>query len=432
MKQERKLSLLNCFPAISEMETVQMQGKGAKNFVVFLTQGSELFTRCYHRYSDGKITERQRYVFAKDGCVRYGFDDKKWTIRTEFREPVFCKCSMGYNFDNSYTVLNENAIEKSDLKYCQYQKYTGNLLMSYLGLYCRHKNLEYPIKQGYECAVIEVCTGFWGSINKLELSDKINWKSNNLLQMLNLNKVEFNLLKGNEYLYDYYISYREKYPKLKPQDILNIVKVFRYSQGTLDNIIKMTGLKPQRIARYLSENDIPLDDYLDYVEQCEKLEYNLYDTAFSMPHNFYVMHERLSQIIETQQNKIYEKSFRKNYQMRKNLEYRNKDFLIRQPENVSEIIDEGKALSHCVGGYAERHAKGKLHIMFLRKLSEPDKPYYTVEITTGGKIKQCRGYKNNVISNGGEEKPQEIKDFEKEYQQYLNKIFAGKKERKTA
>lgn len=432
MKQERKSNLLNCFPQISPQQLEQMKGKGPKNFVVFLTHGQELFARCYHRYSDGKIAERQRYVYAKDGCVRYGFDDTKWTIRKEFREPVFYKSSMGYNYDNSYTVLNENAIEKSDMKYCQCEKYTGKMLMSYLGLYCRHKNLEYLMKQGYECAVIEVCTGFWGSINKLELSDKINWKSNNLLQMLNLNKVEFNLLKGSEYLYDCYIIYRKNHPKLKPQDILNIVKVFRYSQGTLDNIIRITGLKPQRIARYLVENDIPLDDYLDYMEQCEKLEYNLHNTAFSMPHNFYVMHERLSQIIETQQNKIYEKSFRKNYEMRKLLEYRNADLLIRRPENVSEIVDEGKALSHCVGGYAERHAKGKLHIMFLRKADEPDKPYYTVEVTTEGKIKQCRGYKNNVISNGGEEKPQEIKDFENEYQQYLDKIFAKKKERKTA
>ena len=432
MKQERKSSLLNCFPQISPQQLEQIKGKGAKNFVVFLTHGSELFARCYHRYSDGKIAERQRYVFAKDGYVRYGFDDTKWTIRKEFREPVFYKSSMGYNYDNSYSVLNEKAIEKSDMKYCQYQKYTGNLLMSYLGLYCRHKNLEYLMKQGYECAVIEVCTSFWENTCKLELSDKIDWKSNNLLQMLNLNKIEFNLLKGSEYLYDCYISYRENYPKLKPEDILNIVKAFRYSQGTLDNIIKITGLKPQRIARYLVENDIQLNDYLDYMEQCNKLEYNLHDTAFSIPHDFYTMHERLSQIIETEKNEKIEKSFRKNYQMRKILEYRNKEFLIRQPENITEIIAEGRALSHCVGGYAERHANGKLHIMFLRKADEPDKPYYTVEVNTEGKIIQCRGYKNNIISNGGAEKPQKIKDFEEEYQQYLNKIFAEKNERKTA
>ena len=48
---------------------------------------------------------------------------------------------------------------------------------------------------------------------------------------------------------------------------------------------------------------------------------------------------------------------------------------------MKEIEDEGRILSHCVGGYAERHAMGKLSIMFLRKVSEPDKPYYTVTET---------------------------------------------------
>lgn len=100
---------------------------------------------------------------------------------------------------------------------------------------------------------------------------------------------------------------------------------------------------------------------------------------------------------------------------------------------MQEIEDEGRILPHCVGGYAERHAMGKLSIMFLRKASEPDIPYYTVEVSRYGGIVQCRGYKNNVADNGGENKPQEIKDFEQKYQRYLDVIFAEeRKERKTA
>ena len=83
----------------------------------------------------------------------------------------------------------------------------------------------------------------------------------------------------------------------------------------------------------------------------------------------------------------------------------------------------------------KRHAHGKLHIMFLRKASEPHMPYYTIEVSISGKIVQCRGYKNNMVKNGGQEKPQEIIDFEKEYQQYLYRVFADKnkeKERRSA
>ena len=52
--------------------------------------------------------------------------------------------------------------------------------------------------------------------------------------------------------------------------------------------------------------------------------------------------------------------------------------------------------------------------MFLRKISEPDKPYFTVEVSNDYRIIQCHGYKND--KNG---KPQEITEFEEQYQQYL-------------
>ena len=85
-------------------------------------------------------------------------------------------------------------------------------------------------------------------------------------------------------------------------------------------------------------------------------------------------------------------------------------------------------LSHCVGGYADRHTNGKLSIMFLRRKDEPDKPYYTIEVGNDLTIRQCRGYKNNVISTGGKEKPQEIKDFETKYQNYLMQVYAKRAE----
>ena len=86
MKQERKEALLHSFPAVPYDIAQAMEGRGSANFAVLLTNGNELFARCFHRYSTGAVIERQRYVFAKDGCVRYGAnDDEPWTIRKEFR-----------------------------------------------------------------------------------------------------------------------------------------------------------------------------------------------------------------------------------------------------------------------------------------------------------------------------------------------------------
>ena len=87
MKKERKEALIGCFPPVSDVQHQQMKGKGAANFIVFLTWGRELFARGFHRYSNGELVERQRYVFAKAGAVRYGRETgTRWTVRSEFRE----------------------------------------------------------------------------------------------------------------------------------------------------------------------------------------------------------------------------------------------------------------------------------------------------------------------------------------------------------
>ena len=113
-----------------------------ENFAVFLTHGNELFARCYHLYYNGELRERQRYVFAPDGFARYGIDNNEWRICTRFREPVFHLGGYGY-FDNSYTILNADAIYRSCMRYSQFDKYTGGLAFEYLKLYHKHPNLEY-------------------------------------------------------------------------------------------------------------------------------------------------------------------------------------------------------------------------------------------------------------------------------------------------
>lgn len=424
MKKERKELLMHSFPTATADQMSKMEGKGAANYIIFLTRGAELFARGYHRYSNGYIVERQRYVFAKDGAVRYGSEDgKQWSIRSEFREPVFCLTSYGYNFDNTYKIINEKAISRSDMRYSQYDKYMGNLLMCYLNKYCQHPNIEYLMKQGFD-PTTEYCTGYWGGRYVLELSKTINWKSNNLLQMLGITKSELKVLRGNERLYETYISWRNEFPKVSPGDLINFAKVFGNAHGTMATFVEQTGATPQRITRYIEENGIFTRDYSDYLDQCKRLKYNTKDTAICFPHNFEAMHERLSVTIKYQHNKAVRAEFAKHIEERKQLEFSDGNLMIVQPKQLSDIAYEGKALSHCVGGYAERHAKGALSIMFIRKKSEPDKPYYTMEVSADGKIVQVRGKRN--IAPG-----EDVDALIKDYKTHLEKIFSDKR-RKTA
>jgi len=428
MREERKKELMNRFPAVPDkyMNVItNAHKKGSGNFVVFLTHGDELFARCYHRYYDGRVTERQRYVFAKDGCCRYGSEyDGSWRIRTEFREPVFCLRSYGYNFDNTYSVLNMEAVKKSCMKYSCIDLYSGHLLMEYLKIYCKHKNLEYLMKAGYGNYILDERTsGYWGGRLSLTYNKDINWKSNNLLKMLNLSRTEFFALKGHENLYECYIHWRKQYPKYKPEELLLLARAFGYENGTAGRFAEKTGLKPHRIARYLVENEVGNIDYSDYLDQCRQLKYNLSDTAISMPHDFETAHTRLSKIISYHHDEVVKENFRSNMAERNVLKYEQGGFIIRQPKSIDEIVEEGAVLDHCVGGYAERHALGKLHILFIRKKDKPDVPYYTMQVSITGNIIQVRGRRNCDMTKA-------VGRLIDSYKQYLSRIFD--KERKTA
>ena len=94
-------------------------------------------------------------------------------------------------------------------------------------------------------------------------------------------------------------------------------------------------------------------------------------------------------------------------EFRKTLEFEDKDYLIRLPVDKNEIIKEGMELHHCVGSYAERHETGDTTIMFLRKKSEPDKPFYTIEVgievltdtVSELRISQIHGFGNRWLGN---------------------------------
>lgn len=60
---------------------------------------------------------------------------------------------------------------------------------------------------------------------------------------------------------------------------------------------------------------------------------------------------------------------------------------------AQEIKNEGAALHHCVGTYVDRVAKGQTHIFFVRRVEEPDTPYFTMEYNKG-RVIQCRGSHN--------------------------------------
>ena len=72
-------------------------------------------------------------------------------------------------------------------------------------------------------------------------------------------------------------------------------------------------------------------------------------------------------------------------------EFKTKELQIVVPQKASDITKEGRAQHHCVGAsdtYISNMNSERFFILFLRKKSNLKKPYYTLEVTWDGDIRQ--------------------------------------------
>lgn len=156
-------------------------------------------------------------------------------------------------------------------------------------------------------------------------------------------------------------------------------------------------------------------DWLDYLNWCKELKYDLNNMFFYFPKNFKKVHDRTAAEYQAlQDKKAAEKKRREDERIKREAEVmkklleemlkenagidnafliKGKGLILRAPRDTQEIKNEGAALHHCVGTYVDRVAKGQTHIFFVRRVEEPDTPYFTMEYNNG-RVIQCRGNHN--------------------------------------
>lgn len=179
--------------------------------------------------------------------------------------------------------------------------------------------------------------------------------------------------------------------------------------------------------RYNEREDIRIErkqnmahDWLEYLGWCEALGYDLDNMFIYMPRNFKVVHDRTAREYQEfmdkkavkekkrrereakrkmeQAKKAMAEIFSKNADVKDAFAIKGKGLILRVPQNAEEIKAEGAALHHCVGTYVEQVARGQTMILFIRKATEPDKPYYTLE-WKNNRVVQCRGSHNKDMTS---------------------------------
>ncbi len=199
----------------------------------------------------------------------------------------------------------------------------------------------------------------------------------------------------------------------------NAGRILKYIKNQTD---KREEKNPDR--RIISQNDTARV-YRDYLQECEQLHIDLHDKEILFPKDLTAAHNRTMEQVKFERNKADQEKFQKAVEKLENFAWSEGEFFIRPAREQMELMAEGKTLHHCVGGYIKRMAEGETAIFFLRKVSEPDKPFYTLELQKK-RVIQCR-----TEHNASYDRNPDVKNF---VDMWMEKVVkkGGKKKAKEA
>lgn len=236
-----------------------------------------------------------------------------------------------------------------------------------------------------------------------------------ILKPLNVSYREFELYKA-------YQSTGRKIDFEELKEFFEVSSIINCNTAEMLSILQRSSLRKfcQFFRKWESENCTSQDkdswwdprrhffsDYKDYIRNATLLEYDLSNSEVLFPKNLKQAHDLAYSIINDKELKNAElPQIARQYESYSNLySYEDKNYCIMPPSRHNDLKNEGKTLCHCVATYAKRVAVGSTIILFIRKTSEKDKPYFTLELNpTTYEIEQCRGLRNCAY-------PKEVKDF---------------------
>lgn len=336
----------------------------------------------------------------------------------------------------------EKALLKSNLKYSCLMEYMADSdavdMYRYLKMYCSYPEItEKLMKEGYQSVIGNyLCGGMKGVFN---------FRATTVSGFLKLDKRHIKYLKElNKQIYKSDIMAMQI---VKKNNIKFSKENFSFLTDhwcdlkLIDLMLNFVGIQKLRTyakrqgefcaCRYSFQNGeyMFFENYRDYIAQCKKLSYDLTDKNIVMPANVFQAHQELTDLLN---RKAAEEKARENAQklkrfskrlskLQKKYSYTDGTFLIRPAEDYEDLCKEGTVLHHCVySNYADDYIKGKTDILFIRRVTDPDSPYYTLEYKNDTVI-QCRGLRNCSTTA-------EIRAFIENWKTYMKNNLKKKEE----
>jgi hypothetical protein len=343
-------------------------------------------------YSTG-IFQNRRVHFSADWI----FPKKVSSIA--FTHMKYKSCSR--SVDSIYAAVKNTTFQYST--WGEYMK--DNDLVTFFSLFAKYPCVEYLTKMGLGNIVTERLEG-------RNPYNAINWRGKTPEKVLGMMKREIKELRSAKIketthtLIATYKWFRDRGVRISFEQAENYGSLVTndYYKTPLNQILTLTSL--DKAVRYM-ENQLKkepkrhsggtgfISTWRDYMNECIELGMDLALENVLFPNSLYSEHQKNIRKVKIKNDAAINEKIVRRVKSLKKYSFNHSGFALRPAESSIELFDEGKALSHCVGQYAARYAQGETNLFFIRKESDPDTSFFTLEVADkSGAIIQCRG-KNN-------------------------------------
>ena len=367
--------------------------------------------------------KRMQWKKARSEWYGWVYGEGDWVEQKAVAEPFN---PFMYSSDGSSFCIFPERVKDSLLKFCQLEEWYYEIsrdwledmqspsreVVRFLSAYTEYPTIEMAVKLGLPDAVEElVCQG-------LKNGRYLNWKGKTPAEFLRMSKQDARAFMGS----DTRMPQLRIYHELKKEGSIDTFREFLNMVAEMGGSLivvrinecaKSVGVSLKEAANYIGKHIASDRDksstvqlWKDYIDMATQLGYDMSRRDVIMPKNLHQRHDDAAATIKIQKNAQEAKTYSVRYkQLKKLYEFELDGLCIVVPTCTDDIVQEGKTLHHCVGGYAARHVKGTLDILFLRNKRKPGTPFITIEMKSRKNVRskvetvQIHGYKNEAYKH---------------------------------
>lgn len=370
----------------------------------------------YRKYPKGEYTkpvcaswETRRAIFNRNGkCLRayywglYKQRERRW-IPSGLCSPGWSGDTEGKVYGKTLPSLVKYELSRTGLV----ETLSSNGIIDpekYLAVLQVVPQLEKLAKAKLRRLVNECMSGYHNFKENV-----FNAKENSLTKMLGINNQELKRLRQNNGGWRFldWLKYEKATGKKIPD---NVIIWFCAEQIKVEDLqFILNKMSPVQISNYLQRqmsayketSKVVLTTWADYLSMAKRLDMDTDDEIIFRVNKLFQRHDELVERCHDKELAIQAGEILETYphvdeicqSLKEKYEYANEDYTILAPSRIEEILLEGRSLHHCVANsdrYWERIERRETYVLFLRRTSDTDKSYYTLEVEPNGTVRQKR------------------------------------------